>query len=110
MSCIFCDIITGKAPAQIVYQDNDAVAFYDINPKAKVHILIVPRKHIASVNNVESGDQTVLGSLFLAARNIAETQGIAEKGYRLMVNTGSNAGQIVYHLHMHLLGGGVFDD
>lgn len=110
MDCIFCNIITGKLPAKMVYQDEQVLAFYDIKPKAKVHILIVPRKHIASVNHVELEDQTLLGSLFLAARKIAEEQGIAEKGYRLMINTGSGAGQIVYHLHMHLLGGGVFDD
>lgn len=110
MDCIFCNIITGKLPAKMVYQDEQVLAFYDIKPKAKVHILIVPRKHITSVNHVELEDQTLLGSLFLAARKIAEEQGIAEKGYRLMINTGSGAGQIVYHLHMHLLGGGVFDD
>ncbi|MFH1712938.1 MAG: histidine triad nucleotide-binding protein [Candidatus Jacksonbacteria bacterium] len=110
MSCIFCNIIKGKLPSKMVYQDDQVVAFYDINPKAKVHILIVPRKHIASVNQVKSEDRAILGSLFLAAQKIAEMQGIAEEGYRLTVNTGSAAGQIVYHLHMHLLGGGVFND
>lgn len=110
MDCVFCNIIEGKLPSKIVYHDDQVAAFYDIKPKAKVHILIVPRKHIVSVNYVESQDQTLLGSLFLAARKIAEEQGIAEKGYRLIVNTGSDAGQIIYHLHMHLLGGGVFDD
>lgn len=110
MDCVFCDIINGKLPSKIVYHDDQVVAFYDIKPKAKVHILIVPRKHIASVNQAESKDQMLLGNLFLVARNIAKEHGIAEDGYRLLVNTGSQAGQIVYHLHMHLLGGGVFDD
>jgi histidine triad (HIT) family protein len=103
MDCIFCKIINSELPSQRVYEDETVVAFYDINPKAKVHILIVPRKHIDSVNQVEKVDETSLGRLFLAAKTIAEEQGVSESGYRLLVNVGSGAGQIVFHLHMHLL-------
>lgn len=103
--CIFCKIIAGEIPSKKVYQDERVTAFHDINPVAPVHILIVPNEHIASVNEVESGQEALLGHLFVVARQIAEAQGIAENGYRLIVNTGPHAGQVVFHLHMHLLGG-----
>jgi histidine triad (HIT) family protein len=105
VDCIFCKIIAGKVPSDNVYQDDEVVAFADINPKAPKHILIVPRKHIASVNEVMDQDKPVLGKLFLVAKKIAQEQGIASSGYKLVVNTGRDAGQIVYHLHLHLLGG-----
>jgi len=103
--CIFCKIIAGEIPSKKVYQDERVTAFHDINPVAPVHILIVPNEHIASVNEVEPGQEALLGHLFVVARQIAEAQGIAENGYRLIVNTGPHAGQVVFHLHMHLLGG-----
>ncbi|HEY57421.1 MAG TPA: histidine triad nucleotide-binding protein [Anaerolineae bacterium] len=103
--CIFCKIIAGEIPSKKVYQDERVTAFHDINPVAPVHILIVPNEHIASVNEVELGQEALLGHLFVVARQIAEAQGIAENGYRLIVNTGPHAGQVVFHLHMHLLGG-----
>ncbi len=103
--CIFCKIIAGEVPSKQVYQDERVTAFHDINPVAPVHILIVPNEHIPSVNAVEEEHATLLGHLFVVARRIAEEMGIAENGYRLIVNTGPHAGQVVFHLHMHLLGG-----
>ncbi len=103
--CIFCKIIAGEVPSKKVYQDDRVTAFHDINPVAPVHILIVPNEHIPSVNEVEEGHEALLGHLFVVARKIAEEMGIQEGGYRLIVNTGPNAGQVVFHLHMHLLGG-----
>lgn len=105
MSTIFSKIIAKEIPADIVYQDDLVTAFKDINPQAPTHILIVPNREIASVNDVSPEDEQVLGRLFVAARKIAEQQGIAASGYRLLVNCGDDGGQEVYHLHMHLVGG-----
>ena len=104
-ACIFCRIIAGEAPAQIVYRDDLVTAFHDIHPVAPVHILLVPNRHIPSVNRVEAGDEDALGRLFTVARRLAAERGIAEDGYRLIVNTGRHGGQVVPHLHMHLIGG-----
>jgi histidine triad (HIT) family protein len=104
-NCIFCKIIAGQAPAKILYQDEQVTAFRDLHPAASTHILIVPNKHIASVNEATSEDEPALGHLFTIARQLAEQEGVAEPGYRLLVNTGPQAGQVVYHLHLHLLGG-----
>lgn len=103
--CIFCEIIAGRRPARVVYQDELVSAFWDIHPLAPTHILIVPNRHIASVNEVAPEDEAALGRLFSVARQLAAERGIAEKGYRLIVNTGPHAGQGVFHLHLHLLGG-----
>ncbi len=103
--CIFCRIIAGEAPAQIVYHDDLVTAFHDIHPVAPVHILLVPNRHIASVNRAEAADEAALGRLFTVARRLAAERGIAENGYRLIVNTGRHGGQVVPHLHMHLIGG-----
>ena len=103
-ACIFCNIVQGKSPARIVYQDEDVTAFHDLNPQAPVHILIVPNRHIRGLSSVEPGDEPVLGKLFSVARALAEETGIAD-GYRVVVNNGPLAGQSVFHLHMHLLGG-----
>ncbi len=105
--CIFCRIIQGTAPARIVYQDDEVTAFHDIHPRAPVHILIVPNKHIPGVNQVAPEDVPMLGRLFLVARRLAEEMAIAD-GYRLVLNTGRRAGQSVFHLHVHLLGGRSF--
>jgi histidine triad (HIT) family protein len=102
--CIFCRIARGDAPARIVYQDEDVTAFQDLNPCAPVHILIVPNRHIAGVAHVEPEDTTALGKLFAVARQLAEQEGIVN-GYRLVANNGPQAGQSVFHLHVHLLGG-----
>jgi histidine triad (HIT) family protein len=105
-SCIFCKIVAGEAKASIVYQDEFVTAFRDIHPVAPTHILIVPNRHIDSVNQAESADAAALGHLFLAAQKIAALEKIQHGGYRLIVNTGPDGGQTVFHLHMHLLGGG----
>lgn len=103
--CIFCQIIAGKKPGRIVYQDEHATAFFDAHPLAPVHILIVPNRHIDSVNEVASQDEPALGHLFSVAAVVARQAGVAVNGYRLIVNTGLDAGQIIRHLHVHLLGG-----
>lgn len=106
--CLFCGIVKGDIKAKIVYQNSSVVAFRDINPKAPVHILLVPRKHIATVLDLEPEDKAVAGELFCAASQVAKEQGISEDGFRLVVNCGPEAGQSVYHLHFHLLGGRPF--
>ena len=103
--CLFCKIRDGEIPADIVYENDDVLAFRDVNPQAPTHILIVPRKHIATVNDLQDEDADVMGKLFLAAQDIAGYEGIAEDGYRLVVNCNSKAGQTVFHIHMHVLGG-----
>lgn len=102
--CTFCRIASGDEAAPIVYQDQDVTAFHDRNPQAPTHVLIIPNEHIESVDDVTSADVDLLGKLFVVARQVAEEEGVTE-GYRLVVNTGSRAGQSVFHLHMHLLGG-----
>ena len=103
--CIFCRIIASQAPAEIVYADEQATAFRDIHPVAPTHILIVPNQHIASVNDLTPGDEALIGHLFSLARQIARQEGVDQSGYRLIVNTGRDAGQAVFHLHLHLIGG-----
>ncbi len=105
MSTLFTKIINGELPSDIVYRDDLVTAFRDIDPVAPVHILIVPNKEIATVNDLTDEDERIAGRLFLAARRIAEQEGIAENGYRLIVNCNRDGGQEVYHLHMHLVGG-----
>ena len=101
--CIFCRIAAGTVPAQIVYEDDDAVAFYDIHPVSPVHLVVVPRRHLTPEDGGQ--DEAILGHLFVAANRAAEATGVAASGYRLVVNIGEDAGQEVRHLHMHLLGG-----
>jgi len=103
--CIFCKIIQGEARGDIVYRDESVTAFRDIHPVAPTHILIVPNQHIASLNEVLPEDEPVMGRLFSAARILADQEGISESGYRLIMNTGPHAGQVVFHLHLHLIGG-----
>lgn len=105
MSTIFKKIIDKEIPADIVYEDDDVLAFRDINPQAPTHVLIIPKKEIATADDVTDDDAMVLGKLFLTASKIAREEGIAEDGYRLMVNCREHGGQEVFHLHMHLLGG-----
>ena len=102
---IFSKIIRREIPADIVYQDDQVTAFRDINPKAPTHILLVPNKLIPTVNDVTAEDEQLLGHMFIVVRRIAEQEGIAASGYRLLVNCNSDGGQEVYHLHMHLVGG-----
>lgn len=102
---IFSRIIAREIPADIVYSDDWVTAFRDINPMAPVHILIVPNKMIATVNDIEDGDAELLGRMFLVARDLAKREGIAESGYRLTINCNEDGGQEVFHLHLHLIGG-----
>ncbi|MCS7220477.1 MAG: histidine triad nucleotide-binding protein [Anaerolineae bacterium] len=103
--CVFCRIVRREAPADIVYQDEEVVAFRDINPQAPVHVLIVPRRHIPAITALGAEDGTLAGRLMLVARELAEREGIARSGYRLVINNGPQAGQSIDHLHVHLLGG-----
>jgi histidine triad (HIT) family protein len=102
-NCLFCRIIRKEIPAKIVWEDANSLAFRDIDPKAPTHVLVVPKVHVASLN--EATDPLMLGRLLLAAREIAAEEGISESGYRVVLNTGAGAGQTVFHLHLHLLGG-----
>lgn len=102
---LFTKIINREIPADIVFQDERVTAFRDINPQAPTHILIIPNKPIPSVGEVAGEDETLLGYLFIVARDLAKKEGISESGYRLLVNCGDHGGQEIYHLHMHLLGG-----
>jgi len=105
MSTIFAKIIRGEADADIVYQDDRLTCFRDINPAAPVHILIVPNKEIATVNDLTDDDQALVGYMFLTAKRLAREEGIDESGYRLIINCNRDGGQVVDHLHLHLLGG-----
>jgi histidine triad (HIT) family protein len=104
-NCLFCKILDGDIPADIVYESETAIAFRDSNPQAPTHVLIIPRKHIATINEIAEDDQALIGSLYSAAREIAAAQGIAEEGYRAVMNCNEGAGQTVFHIHLHLLGG-----
>jgi len=103
--CIFCKIIAGEIPTELLYQDEDVVVFRDINPITPVHLLVVTRKHISSLTDMSEEDTPLIGKMIRAVKQVAREQGIAEKGYRVTINSGADAGQIVPHLHMHLMGG-----
>jgi histidine triad (HIT) family protein len=103
--CIFCQIIEGIKPASFVFEGDRVVAFKDANPSAPVHILLVPRKHIRSINDLTEEDQPIIAELFMRAKKIAEEQGIAQSGYKLVFNVERGGGQYVFHLHLHLVGG-----
>lgn len=103
--CLFCRILAGEIPADIIYESDNAVAFRDINPQAPTHVLIIPRKHVPTINDIEQDDEAIVGSLYSAARAIAAQEGISEEGYRTVMNCNEAAGQTVFHLHLHLLGG-----
>lgn len=103
--CLFCRIVARQTPADIEYEDDSVLAFRDIYPKAPVHVLIVPKRHISSLAEMRPEDTDVMGRCMLAARAIGEAKGFAEKGYRLSVNTGPEGGQVVYHVHIHFTAG-----
>lgn len=105
MDCLFCKIANKEVPAEIVYEDDKFIAFNDIKPVTPVHLLIIPKKHIPSINHLESRDKELIGGLFLVAQKIARAEGVDKTGYRLIFNMGKDAGQTVDHLHLHLLGG-----
>ena len=105
MDCIFCQIAAGKIPSDITYQDEELIAFRDINPQAPTHLLIIPRKHIPSLAQLSPEELPLMGRMVTVAHKLAKEEGITETGYRLVVNYGEWGGQVVAHLHMHLLGG-----
>ncbi len=105
IDCIFCQIIAGKVPSDIIYQDEEVIAFRDINPQAPIHLLIIPRKHIPSIAHLPEAELPLIGHMVNVANQLAEREGIAEDGYRLIINCGAEGGQLVPHLHLHLLGG-----
>jgi histidine triad (HIT) family protein len=103
--CIFCKIIAGEIPAAKIYEDERAVAFRDINPQAPTHALVIPRTHVASLNDASESDEALLGHLLRVAARVAADEGHAGEGYRAVINTGARAGQTVFHVHVHVLGG-----
>jgi len=103
--CVFCSIIAGQAHARIVHQDDNLTAFWDHHPATPVHILIVPNKHIQSINELEEEHANLIGKMTLLAQKIARDQGVDQSGYRLVINSGADAGQTIFHLHLHLIGG-----
>ena len=106
--CLFCKILAGDIPADIIYESDTAIAFRDINPQAPTHVLIIPRKHISTINEITVDDQATIGSLYSAAQDIAAAEGFADEGYRAVMNCNEGAGQTVFHIHLHLLGGRAF--
>ncbi len=105
MDCIFCKIVAGTLPAKIIYQDKEIIAFDDIYPKAPQHKLIIPRKHIATINDLSPEDESLVGRMILVAKKLATELEIAQSGYRISINCNKDGGQVVYHLHLHLMGG-----
>jgi len=103
--CLFCKIISGEIPSSKVYEDKDILAFNDINPKGPVHILFVPKKHYATLNDIPTSDLSIVTKIFGLVQKLAKEKGVAETGYRTLVNTNKNSGQEVFHVHWHLIGG-----
>lgn len=108
--CLFCKIIKGEIPANKVYEDEEILAFYDINPQAPIHILVIPKKHITSLAHMEKEDEAIVGKIYGVINKIAEDKGFKEDWYRVVVNCGKNAGQTVMHLHFHILAGRKFGE
>ena len=105
--CLFCKMVSGQIKPNTVYEDDDVLAFKDINPQAPVHVLVIPKKHTATLNDLKPGDAALVGKLLMTAARIAKDSGIAESGYRAVLNCNADAGQSVFHVHLHLLGGRV---
>jgi histidine triad (HIT) family protein len=103
--CLFCKIAQQHIPASIVYDDDEMLAFRDINPQAPVHLLVIPKQHVSTTNELTIADEALLGRMVLTAQRLAQAEGIAESGYRLVMNCNSDGGQTVYHIHLHVLGG-----
>ncbi len=106
--CLFCRIAAGRIPAKIVHQDADVIAFEDIQPEAPVHLLVVPRKHIPTLNDVSAEDEALVGKMFRVAAALAKERGVADRGWRAVVNVNRDANQVVFHVHLHVLGGRKF--
>lgn len=105
MSCLFCRIVSGEIPSKRVYEDDEVLAFEDINPQAPLHVLIIPKRHIPTLNDLQPGDDALVGNLVRRAAHIAAERGYADPGYRTVFNVNSHAGQTVFHIHLHLLAG-----
>lgn len=105
MGCLFCNVLEKKIPADVVYEDEHAVAFRDIRPMAPTHVLVIPRKHIAAIHDLSEDDVATMGRVMLAAKAVAHQEGLEPGGYRLVINDGDAAGQTVHHIHVHVLGG-----
>ena len=103
--CIFCKIAAGEIPSEFVYEDDQVVGFRDLNPQAPTHVLLIPRRHIATLNDLRPEDEALVGHLYTAAAQVARQEGLAEAGYRTVINCNADGGQTVFHLHLHLLGG-----
>ncbi|MDH3441479.1 MAG: histidine triad nucleotide-binding protein [Gammaproteobacteria bacterium] len=103
--CLFCKIVAGDIPAEIIYESESVIAFRDINAQAPTHVLIIPRQHIATINDLDEGDESTVGHLYMAAKSIAAAEGLADDGYRVVMNCNEAAGQTVFHIHLHLVGG-----
>ena len=103
--CLFCKFVAGEIQPDVVYEDDEVLAFRDVNPQAPVHILVIPKRHIATLNDLQAEDAALMGNLYLAAQKVADQEGIAEAGYRTLINCNEQAGQAVFHIHLHVLGG-----
>ena len=106
--CIFCRIVQGTVPTQKVYEDEQCLAFEDVNPQARVHVLVIPKRHISSLVSIQDSEATLLGHLIVTCARVAKEKGVADQGYRVVANNGRGAGQTVFHLHFHVLGGRIF--
>lgn len=104
-ACVFCEIVAGRSPANVEYEDDEIIAFQDIYPKAPIHLLVIPRRHVESVMALAPEDAPLVGRMVLAAKRLGEARGLAERGYRLAFHCGPEGGQVVYHLHLHFLAG-----
>ena len=103
--CLFCKFVSGEIKPDVVYEDEDVLAFRDVNPQAPIHALVIPKRHISTLNDLQPEDAELVGKLYLAAKQVAEEEGIAEPGYRTLINCNAEAGQTVFHVHLHVLGG-----
>ena len=103
--CLFCKMVSGEIQPDTVYEDDNVLAFRDLNPQAPTHVLVVPKRHISTINDLNSGDAELVGQLYLAAKQVAEQDGIAKDGFRTVMNCNAGAGQSVFHIHLHVLGG-----
>jgi histidine triad (HIT) family protein len=105
MDCLFCKIAKGEIPATVLLEDTEVMAFRDVNPQAPAHILVIPKKHIATIDDADTSDEQLLGKMILTAKILAKKEGLSEAGYRLVFNVNAGGGQAVYHIHLHILGG-----
>ena len=105
MSCLFCKIAAGDIPATSVFEDPEIIAFRDINPQAPIHLLVIPKRHIATIDDADTKDEQLLGRMLLTAKKLAKSEGLSEAGYRLVFNVNAGGGQVIYHIHLHILGG-----